>query len=80
MTDTPHNDADITHSVNETADKIKVDLNLRRGNDTRNRDDVKLRVKGDDADDVVEELDSLVSKIEGADGIAQRLRDIQPDE
>lgn len=67
---------DKTHSVNESADKIQLETKLKRGTDTRDQDTIKVKVKGDDPEEVVNKLnESLALLTETADNV----RAIQPE-
>jgi len=64
-----------TRQVNESADKIQVNTALKRGSGTRDEDKVKVRVKGDDPDEVVAKLNAT---IENLTETHDNLRQIQP--
>jgi len=69
-------DADRQHTTRESADKIRVETKVKRGTGTRDQDTIKVKVRGDDADDVVDRLNATVQNLrETADAV----RDIQPD-
>lgn len=54
-----------THNVREFADKIRVETKVKRGTGTRDQDEIKVKVRGDDPDAVVERLNDAVSNIKG---------------
>jgi len=68
--------ADETHHVNESADKITLNTKIKRGTDTRDQDEIKVKVKGNDPEEVVEKLNETVRKLEGT---AKSLRAMQPE-
>jgi len=64
------------HTVSESADKIRVETQVKRGNSTRDEDRIKVKVKGDDAGEVVEKLNETVEKLTTT---ADTLRTMQPE-
>jgi len=63
-------------TVRESADKIRVETQVKRGNGTRDEDRIKVKVRGDDPDDVVAQLNATVANLrETADAV----RSIQPE-
>jgi len=63
------------HMTRESADKIRVETKVKRGTGTRDQDEIKVKVRGDDADEVVERLNATVANLrETADDV----RAIQP--
>jgi len=44
---------DTQHNVTESADKITVTTKVKRGEGTRDEDRIKVKVKGNQADEVV---------------------------
>jgi len=64
------------HNVNESADKIRVETKVKRGEGTRDQDEIKVKVKGDNPDEVVNKLNSTLELLEDT---AQDLRDTQPE-
>jgi len=65
------------HSVNESADKIRVETQVKRGEGTRDEDRIKVQIKGDDPEDVVSKLNATVSLLEQT---GNDLREFQPGE
>lgn len=63
--------------VSESADKIVVKTDVKRGSGTRDQDKINVKVKGDDPDKVVEKLDAVLAKLEAT---SETLRQMQPDE
>ena len=66
-----------THTVNESADKIRVETKVKRGSGTRDQDEIKVKIKGDDAEEVVEKLNNTVELLQDT---SDTLRNIQPGE
>jgi DNA-directed RNA polymerase subunit L len=62
------------HKITESADKIVLKAEVKRGSGTRDQDKIKIKVKSDEATDAVETLEQIISKI---DDSATELRDIQ---
>ena len=56
-----------THHVNESADKITLKTDLKRGTGTRDEDKFKAKVKGDDPDAVAERMAELVDALDDHD-------------
>jgi hypothetical protein len=66
---------DKTHNVNESADKIRVQTKVKRGNGTRDEDRIEVKVKGDDPSEVVAKLNETVAQLQET---ADTLRGMQP--
>ena len=64
-----------THTVNESADKIRVETKVKRGSGTRDQDEIKVKIKGDDATEVVEKLNNTVDLLQET---SDTLRAMQP--
>ena len=67
-----------THTVNESADKIRLKAEVKRGNGTRDQDKVNLTIKGSDPEETANRLKVTLDALE-ANGVAQQLRDTQPE-
>jgi len=65
-----------THTVNESADKIRVETKVKRGSGTRDQDEIKVKIKGDDAEEVVEKLNNTVELLQET---GNTLRAMQPE-
>ena len=65
-----------THTVNESADKIRVETQVKRGSSTRDEDRIKVKIKGDDAAEVVEKLNNTVELLQET---SDTLRAMQPE-
>ncbi len=68
-----------THSVNESADKIVLKTNVKRGTDTRNQDKLDVKVKGADPETTAKKLADTLEALEKY-GVADTLRETQPGE
>lgn len=62
--------------INESADKVRVKTQVKRGSGTRDQDTVEVKVKGSNPEVVVEKLNQTVTLLTDT---TQTLRDIQPD-
>lgn len=69
--------SDKQHTVNESADKIRVETQVKRGEGTRDEDRIKVKVKGDSPEEVVDKLNMTVSRLMET---AETLRQVQPGE
>jgi len=65
-----------THTVTESADKIRVETKVKRGSGTRDQDEIKVKIKGDDAEEVVEKLNNTVDLLQET---SDTLRAMQPE-
>ena len=72
------NDIDTRHTVSESADKITVTTNTKRGSGTRDEDKIRVKVKGDDPDDVVDKLNQTLLNLHNE--TAAELRNNQPEQ
>ena len=67
---------EVRKNISESADKIRVETKVKRGSATRDQDELKVKVKGNDPDDVVDKLNATIANLhETADAV----RDLQPD-
>jgi phosphotransferase system HPr-like phosphotransfer protein len=66
------------HTVNESADKIRLKTEAKRGTGTRDQDKVNITVKGSDPEETAQKLKETLDALE-AEGVAQQLRDTQPE-
>lgn len=67
--------SDKRHTVNESADKIRVETKVKRGTGTRDQDEIKVQIKGDDAEEVVGKLNETVNLLHAT---SDTLREMQP--
>ena len=65
-------------NVSESADKIRLETQVKRGEGTRDEDRIKVKVKGDDPYDVAEDLRHTLNALD-AEGITDTLRATQPE-
>jgi hypothetical protein len=74
-----HHDDDATdrrteHRISESADKLTLTTKVKRGSGTRDEDRIKVKVKGDDPDEVVAKLEQTVSNLQST---TDDLRDLR---
>lgn len=70
-------DADeVRKNISESADKIRVETKLKRGSATRDQDELKVKIKGNDPDDVVAKLNATIANLHET---ADEMRDLQPE-
>ena len=67
------------HTVSESADKIVLTTEIKRGSETRDQDKIRVKVKGDDPQATVDKLHKTVVAI-GSKGTHNALRGTQPSE
>jgi hypothetical protein len=67
--------SDKNHTINESADKIRVETKVKRGEGTRDQDEIKVKIKGDNPTEVVEKLNETVAQLQET---ADTLREMQP--
>jgi len=65
------------HRVSESADKIVLKTDLKRGNGTRDQDKINVKVKGNDPEAAAEKLSDTLAALE-SEGVADTLRATQP--
>ena len=68
---------DLQHTVSESADKIVLKTNVKRGSGTRDQDKIDVKIKGSDPEDTAAKLAATLDALE-AEGIASTLRETQP--
>ena len=68
---------DTQHTVSESADKIVLKTNVKRGNGTRDQDKIDVKIKGADPEETAEKPRATLDALE-AEGIATTLRETQP--
>ena len=69
--------SDPQHTVSESADKIVLKTNVKRGSGTRDQDKIDVKIKGSDPEDTAAKLANTLDALE-AEGIASTLRETQP--
>jgi len=67
-----------THHVNESADKITLKTNVKRGSGTRDQDKVTVKVKGDDPKAAAAKLSETLVELD-EHGVTTTLRNTQPE-
>jgi len=70
-------DHDTNHNLNESADKIRVNLSLKRGTDTRDQDSYDIKARGETAEEAAEAFAKTVAELEARDTF-ERVRNVQP--
>ena len=68
---------DTQHTVSESADKIVLKADVKRGNATRDQDKINVKVKGNDPEQAAAKLADTLDALE-AEGVATTLRETQP--
>lgn len=53
-------DETIRHNISESADKVQLETKIKRGTDTRDQDEIKIKVKGDDPQAAADKLHDTV--------------------
>ena len=72
------NDYDSTSlNVSESADKIRLETQVKRGDGTRDEDRIKVKVKGDAPEEVAAQLRATLDALDD-EGITDHLRETQP--
>ena len=66
---------EVRKNISESADKIRVETKVKRGDATRDQDELKVKVKGNDPDDVVDKLNATIENLHET---ADEVRDLQP--
>ena len=67
----------VRKQISESADKIVLKTNVKRGSGTRNQDKIDVKIKGSDPEDTAAKLRATLDALE-AEGIASTLRETQP--
>lgn len=70
-------DEEVSRNITESADKIRVETKVKRGSGTRDQDELKVKIKGNDPDDVVDKLNDTIERLHET---ADTVRGIQPGE
>jgi len=65
------------HTLSESADKITLKADVKRGNDTRDQDKINVKVKGDNPEATAKKLADTLAALE-SEGVADTLRQTQP--
>lgn len=75
--DTDDTTETVTRRINESADKITLNTKIKRGTGTRDQDEIKVKVKGDDAQETANLLHETVVAV-GVNDTVNALRGTQP--
>ena len=81
MSDEPNADdsgIETRKNLNESADKIRLKTQLKRGSGTRDQDTHDLKVRGETPEEAAENLSETLRELEERD-VFERARDIQPE-
>jgi len=70
-------DEDTDYVVRESSDKVRLSWKSKRGDDTRDEDVIKVKTRGETADEAVELLRSAQKEV--AEDLMDEARKIQPD-
>jgi len=68
------------HRISESADKLTLTTKVKRGSGTRDEDRIKVKVKGDDPDEVVAKLEQTVANLQATTDDLRDLRAGDDDE
>jgi len=68
---------DAKHRISETADKIVLKTQVKRGQGTRDQDKLDVKVKGSDPAETAARLNDVLVELENHD-VAGELRSTQP--
>lgn len=71
------NDNEVQHNLNESADKIRLETQVKRGEGTRDEDRIKIKVRGDNPEEAAQKLHDTVTAV-GDNGTVNALRGTQP--
>jgi hypothetical protein len=77
MTTDDNGTTETHHNINESADKVRLETKIKRGEGTRDQDEIKIKVKGDDAEDAAQLLHDTVVAV-GSNNTVNALRGTQP--
>ena len=79
MSENTDGTTETNHNLNESADKIRLETQVKRGEGTRDEDRMKVKVRGDDPDATAarlrETLDALADE-----GVATELRNTRAED
>ena len=66
------------HTVSESADKIVLKADVKRGTGTRDQDKINVKIKGNDPEETAARMAQTLEYLE-AEGVADALRSTQPE-
>lgn len=70
-------DERIVRNINQSADSVRLSTKVVRGTGTRDQETIKVKVRGDDPTETVQELNEALDELEAT---AETVRGIQPDD
>jgi len=70
---------DTNHNINESHDKVRLTTKVKRGSGTRDQDEIKVDVRGDNAVETVAKLNKTLEEL-AESGTDTTLRTMQPEE
>jgi len=76
MTDDTTQPDETRLNISESADKIRLETQVKRGSATRDEDRLKIKVKGNDPADVAGQLRATLDALD-AEGVVDTLRETQ---
>ena len=71
-------DTETRHTVSESADKIVLKADVKRGTGTRDQDKINVKIKGNDPEETAARMAQTLEYLE-AEGVADALRSTQPE-
>jgi hypothetical protein len=77
--DTDTDDIDTRRTISESADKIVLKTDVKRGTGTRDQDKLNVKIKGNDPEETAERLADTLAALE-SEGVSKFVRGIQPGE
>jgi len=66
---------DVVRRINESGNTIKTTTKFKRGSGTRDQDEIKIKVEGNDPEEVVDKLNATIVELQET---ASTVRNIQP--
>ena len=79
MTDDDNGTTVTNRNLNESADKIRLETQVKRGEGTRDEDRMKVKVRGDDPDATAARLRETLDAL-AAEGVATELRNTRAED
>ena len=71
-------DTETRHTVSESADKIVLKADVKRGTGTRDQDKINVKIKGNDPEETAARMAQTLEYLE-VEGVADALRSTQPE-
>jgi len=66
---------DTNHNLNESADKLRLSIDLTRGTGTRDQEKHKLKARGETPEEAAENLSDALAELEDRD-VFERARNV----